>query len=130
MQEKFNISNGVDGSAVSYNINYTDADSNVCAYTCITIDTSESSCRDDVCKNELEVSSSHCNSSSNINITVTGTYRLGSGLPSMPVTIGNYVSCYIVAKLMIWILHNTCTPCMQNLPIGLLKCQLISPKEV
>ena len=102
MQEKFNISNGVDGSAVSYNINYIDTDSYICAS--ITIDTSESSCRDDVCKNELEVSSSHCNSSSSITITVTGTYRLGSGLPSMPITIGNYVSCYIVAKLMIWIL--------------------------
>ena len=87
MQEKFNISKGVDGSAVSYNINYTDSDSGaVCAST--TIFKLASSCVNSVCSHEIIVSSSPCHSSLSIQVTVAGANRFGSGLPSVPVSIG------------------------------------------
>ena len=128
MQEKFNISNGVDGSAVSYNINYIDTDSYVCANITIN-NNSESSCRDDVCKHELEVSSSHCNSSSNITIIVRGTNKLGSGLPSIPITKG-------ITMLPVTYSGSLYDPgiyiyALQNLPIALLMymCHLINPKK-
>ena len=85
MQENFNISNGVDGSAVSYSIYYTDSDSGaVCASATILA----SSCISGVCDHEIIVSSSPCYSSLSIQVTVAATNRFGSGLPSVPVSIG------------------------------------------
>ena len=89
-QEKFNISNGVDGSALSYNINYIDADS---GFVCTSATILASSCKKSVCVHQFIVSSSPCHSSLSIAITVAATNRLGSGLPSDPDLIGLCAKC-------------------------------------
>ena len=86
MQEKFNISDGIDGSTLYYDISYyanSDTDS-----LCDNATINTSSCIDGVCEHELKASSSPCSSSANIEIIVSGTNRLGSGLPSKPMVKG------------------------------------------
>ena len=90
----YNSSNlhGVDLSAVSYTVNYTDTGSGVVCVSA-TIPTSSCVCNE-VCEHKLKVPSttSPCSSSStdddnSITVTVSGVNRLGQGPISVPTSI-------------------------------------------
>ena len=85
MQESFTISDGIDGSATSYTISYTDALSNE---MCSAVTISASFCVNRMCSHLFEVSSSNCRPFADINVTVFGTNVLGNGTVAHSVTIG------------------------------------------
>ena len=83
-QETFNISYGVDGSATSYTVNYTESTSGiVCASNAFLA----MSCTNGICENEFKFTSSSCSPSSIITVTAAGTNPLGTGLLSDPVSM-------------------------------------------
>ena len=85
MQEQFNITDEVDGSAISYTITYYDATSgSVCGSD--TIYTSESMCIKQKCSHIVNLSS-QCNKSNSIAVTIFATSILGNGSSSNPVNI-------------------------------------------
>ena len=85
LQESFSISDGFDGSAISYIINYTDVTSGV---VCASVTVSASSCMDNIlCEHDLRLAFTPCISSSQITVTARGANLLGEGLPSAPVSI-------------------------------------------
>ena len=85
MQRYFNISDGIDGSASSYNITYTDAVSQI---ICASVDIPASSCSNDICEHEFRMSSSECASSAPlVVVAVAGANVLGIGQPSVPVQV-------------------------------------------
>jgi hypothetical protein len=85
MQDHFNISDGIDGSAHTYNITYTDAVSQI---ICVSVDIPVSSCSNGICEHELRMSSSECAASAlHIVVAVAGTNVLGTGRPSVPVKV-------------------------------------------
>ena len=85
MQRYFNISDGIDGSASSYNITYTDAVSQI---ICASVDIPVSSCSNGICEHEFRLSSSECASSAlHIVVAISGANLLGIGQPSVPVQV-------------------------------------------
>ena len=83
-KNSFSLTNGVDGSAISYTITYTDTKSElICKST--TIPTS--SCQEETCTHYFDVTSSNCQSSSNITLTVFATNILGNGPSTKPLII-------------------------------------------
>ena len=85
LQGHFNISGGIDGSASSYNVTYTDAVSGV---ICASVDIQSSSCLNSICEHEFRMSSSECASSAlHIMVAVAGVNVLGIGQPSVPVKV-------------------------------------------
>ena len=85
MQESFTISDGIDGSATSYTITYTDT---LSGDTCGRATIPASVCLNRMCSHVFEVSSSNCRPFSDINVTVFGTNILGNGTVAQSVTIG------------------------------------------
>lgn len=84
-QEPFNFSEGIDGSAVQYEIIYT---ANSSQETCETVNIPSSLFEGDYFNHSFEVLSSSCHSS-DITVTVTATNKLGDG-PSSSSVIGLY----------------------------------------
>ena len=80
------ISDGIDGSAISYTITYMDSiTGDPCSLATITA----SSCVEGICKHTFEVSLSSCPPCVDINVTVYATNILGNGaIISDPITIG------------------------------------------
>ena len=85
-QESFNISAGVDGSALSYTVIYTDAASGI---VCASATLLATSCVDQLCVHHLQVSSSNCSTSRLITVNVLGNNLLGPGELSVPVYVNS-----------------------------------------
>lgn len=85
MQESFIISDGIDGSATSYTITYTDA---VSSDMCSEVTVPATVCVKGICSHLFEVSSSNCRPFADISVTVFGTNVLGNGTVARSVTIG------------------------------------------
>lgn len=83
------ISDGIDGSATSYTINYLDS---ISGDFCSSATIPASSCVDGTCNHTFEVSTSSCPPCVDINITVYSTNILGNGAISDPLTIGSFES--------------------------------------
>ena len=84
-QAPFSISNGIDGSAMVYNINYTNSTSDE---LCNSVTIPASSCTNGVCNHEFDVSSSRCSPSTALSVTVFASNILGSGEVSADFTFG------------------------------------------
>ena len=88
LKESFNISDGVDGSAISYHINYTDPASGV---LCASDTVLASTCENRACEHHFSVSElgSSCPPSSlnTIHVTVSAVNIIGNGLPSANVSV-------------------------------------------
>ena len=69
-KETFDITNGIDGSAFSYTINYTDSSSGVICKTEVVSDAD--SCVNGTCEHDSEVSPSICFLSSDVTVIVSG----------------------------------------------------------
>ena len=85
LQDSFNISDEIDGSAQSYTITYTDSMTST-VYSSVGIQAS--SCDGQMCGHQFEVSSSSCVPSADVTITMFATNILGRGQTSNPITIG------------------------------------------
>ena len=81
------FSNGIDGSATSYTINYADTASGT---SCESATIPASSCSGGVCQSVFELSSSHCPLSDSITVTVFGTNVLGNGSSSQPISTSEF----------------------------------------
>ena len=80
------MSDGIDGSATSYTINYTNPRfGHVCESAIIPA----SQCVNGLCSHFLNLTSSNC-TFSEIEVSVFGTNILGNGTSTDPVTIGQY----------------------------------------
>ena len=107
MQSKFNISDGIDGSAISYNISYTGVGSNsICASVIVLAEM----CTSGVCEHELEFSGSYCDLSiESYMVVVTGTNTLGKGQPSTPISIHSkkcmFSPIYLLLCILICLQH-------------------------
>ena len=77
------LSDRIDGSAISYTINYADTTSGT---SCGLATIPASSCSRGVCQNVFELSSSSCPLSDSITVMVFGTNTLGNGTSSPPVS--------------------------------------------
>ena len=90
LQASFNITDDNDGSALSYNVTYTNAlTGDVCAEHRVL----PSSCQNGACVHLFDVSTSSCPRSVPISVDVKGTNVLGTGPRSTPVSIfGMYIS--------------------------------------
>ena len=84
-QDSFNITEGVDGSALSYTISYSDSVSGI---NCHSTTISASSCDDGICSDVFEASASLCPPLTDITVTVFATNILGNGPTSIPKNIG------------------------------------------
>ena len=84
-QRSFNITEGIDGSATSYTIVYTDA-----GILCDFIKVPAFRCQGGLCSHLFDVSSSHCVNSTNISIAIYATNLLGDGPASEPFSIELY----------------------------------------
>lgn len=84
-QRSFNITEGIDGSATSYTIVYTDA-----GILCDFIKVPAFRCQGGLCSHLFDVSSSHCVNSTNISIAIYATNLLGDGPASEPFSVELY----------------------------------------
>ena len=84
MQDPFNISEGIDGSAKSYTITYSDSTS---GSSCGSATIPASSCEGGVCSHGFDISSSPCRLSPDITLTAFPTNILRDGPSSEPVRI-------------------------------------------
>lgn len=85
LQDSFNISEGIDGSVLSYAISYSDSVSGIsCGSTII----SASSCDHGKCSDVFEVSTSLCPPLVDIIVTVLATNVFGNGPTSMCPKVG------------------------------------------
>ena len=89
MQDTFNVSNGIDGSTISYTVIYSDS---ISGSICSLIIIPATLCGDRVCSHMFEVSLSSCSHDSNINVTTFATNILGDGPRSEPVTVGTVMT--------------------------------------
>ena len=87
MQDFFNISEGIEGSATSFTVIFSDAVSDI---TCDKATLSVSSCCGGTCRHVFKVSSSSCPPSADIAVTVYATNILGNGTHSEPMIIGKF----------------------------------------
>ena len=80
------ISDGFENRITSYTITYSDSTTgNICSRTSIA---PASLCQDGgMCQHIFKVSSSHCNPSANLTVTVVATTMLGQGTAANPLTI-------------------------------------------
>ena len=91
MQEPFNFSDTIDGSALSYTITYKCSNSST---ICATTKVQATSCLNQTCEHTSTISNfSNCLTSSGIMMTVFGTNKLGNGSDSIPVLIGSQNLC-------------------------------------
>ena len=97
-QDAFNISDGIDGSATSYTVQYSDS---VYGYKCGSATIPASGCQGSICTHVFDVSSSSCPSSADVNITVSATNILGEGLSSVPMSIGIFNLHSILTHILI-----------------------------
>ena len=88
-QKSFNITEGIDGSASSYTIIYTDTESGGIS-VCDSIKVPAFRCQEGICRHLFDVSSSRCVNSTNISVAVYATNILGDGPASEPVSIELY----------------------------------------
>ena len=80
-----NISEDIDGAALSYNITYTDSTTGVqCASTDML---TASLCVNKTCEHKLDLPFLSCSDSVEISVQVSGTNRLGNGVTSTPVLV-------------------------------------------
>ena len=87
MQEPFNFSDTIDGSALSYTITYKRSNSST---ICATTKVQATSCLNQTCEHTSTISNfSDCLTSSGIMVTVFGMNKLGNGSDSIPVLIGS-----------------------------------------
>ena len=87
MQAAFNITDGMDGSATSYIIEYFEASTSgmtLCADD--TVEPSDS-CVDGLCTHFFDLSSSSCDLSGPISVAVSAVNRLGRGASSNPILL-------------------------------------------
>ena len=84
LQDPFIFTDRIDGSAISYTINYTDT---ITGMNCGLVMIPASSCRRGVCQNVFELSSSSCPLSDSITVTVYSTNALDNGTSSPPFSI-------------------------------------------
>ena len=77
----YNISDGIDGSASSYTITYTDSTTGV---ACVSATVPAATCVNSTCEHKLQLPSSSCSDLSKILVQVSGTNRLGSD-PSLSI---------------------------------------------
>ena len=96
LQDPFLFSDGVDGSAASYTIDYSDT---ISGSNCGLATIPASSCSHGVCQNVFELSSSLCPFSDSITVTVFGTNALGNGTTSTPVSISKLKISYGPGKI-------------------------------
>ena len=76
------IYEGIDGSVITYTINYTDSNTGeICG-------SNSASCVNGMCNGMFNVSFSSCSPSSDINVTVFALTNLGEGPPTIPITEG------------------------------------------
>ena len=101
MQGFLAFTDGFDGSAISYTINYTDLTSGV---VCASKSILASSCVKEICEDNFRVSTTFCKSSSHITVTIWGMNVLGKGLPSSPLSITGIIIYYDFGLLIIIIL--------------------------
>ena len=84
-QQPFQIADGIDGSAVSYTIIYSDSTSGgICSSAVI----SASLCTEELCTHSFDTSSSLCPPAANIDVVVFATNVLGNGSTSEPIFQG------------------------------------------
>ena len=91
-QKPFNIAEGIDGSASSYTIIYTDTESG--GILCDSVKVPGFSCQGELCSHLFDVSSSSCVNSTNISVAVYATNLLGDGPASEPVSVELYRSSF------------------------------------
>ena len=78
-KDQFQISNGIDGSAKSYNISY--CNESLCSFYILNASICEGSCT-----HKINVSSTF--NSATTNVTVSAINRLGKGSNSLPIIVG------------------------------------------
>jgi hypothetical protein len=86
MQPSFMISDGIDGSAISYTLTYYNSISGIICGSAIVL---ASTCMEGVCRHTFTYEKSACGSSSinNVNVTISAANHLGSGPASNPITV-------------------------------------------
>ena len=87
IQEQFNVSQLIDGSASTYTILYSDSVNGT--VICDSVNVSASECHSGTCFNYFNLTSSSC-STKNITVTVYGSNIFGSGIQSPPIVKGEY----------------------------------------
>ena len=85
LQVSFFVSDGIDGSATSYTITYTNPRYGLICNRAVA---PASQCVNGICSHHLNLSSSNCSAFSEIMVSVFGTNVLGNGTSTNPVTIG------------------------------------------
>ena len=103
-----------------YNISYKDPISgNICSRV------PALACQDDgVCSHTFEVSSSLCNPSTNISVTVTATSMFGAGEKSEPLTIGMTIVQFTDQECVDMHVHVLMHSCYNNNIIILCACMI------
>ena len=88
LKDSFFISDGIDGSAISYTATYVDT---LSGSMCGSVIILASSCVDNICTIKYPLSSDNnkCPHSTNLTVVVYATNILGNGPESIPVYIGN-----------------------------------------
>lgn len=115
-QIKFNISDGIDGSATSYDVNYTESTT---GFTCASVTIPALTCAKGNCEHELKFSSSLCQHPPSVTVVVTGTNRLGKGQPSILVfTPGLCKHIYILESFLCTYPSSDYSTCMCELIIS------------
>ena len=88
----FDISDGIDGSAINYTVMYYDSvSSTICCSSAIV---QASTCEELACMDMLNISSSTCSSGVDINVTAYATNLLGNSPTSEFDTVGEFMFKY------------------------------------
>ena len=96
LQEKFNISNGVDGSATNYTIVYSDPASAMICYSTTLPAFAVCDPQSGVCKHVQNLPlSNHCSQPTGIRMSVYGTNVVKQGSLSNSTTVGRLTQSYI-----------------------------------
>ena len=106
IQEPISISDGINGSANSYTIIYSDLASQ---RTCGEDTIPASACQNQVCKNLFNVTASSCTQDTNISVIVYATNMLGDGNNSKPMSQSKCMDIYYV--WLIGMANRKCTIC-------------------
>ena len=91
-QQSFQIADGIDGSAISYTVTYSESTS---GSTCGSATIPASSCTNEMCTHLFDTSLSLCPSAVNIDVTVFATNVLGNGSTSEPTFQGSMIDLII-----------------------------------
>lgn len=98
LQGPFSISTAIDGSAMSYNINYTNSTSGESCGSAA-IPTKSSLCTNDLCTHEFNISTSLCSPSTALSVVVFASNILGDGVVSKELTFGRFKKLHFWSKV-------------------------------